>query len=157
MKIINTIFLLIILCSCQQNHKNALINNVNLFVGTTEQRHTFPVATMPTGMLQVSPNTRLKSWDRFGWYHYSDSISLKAIEMARLPIAYAGIFSINTAFLLQIYAQQFVPENIARILFSSESLFALLGSILSLNEKFFKAMDRFSAYFICTTFYTNNQ
>lgn len=65
----------------------------------------------------------------------TESISLEAIQMAWLPIAYAGIFSISIAFTLQIYAQRFVPANIAGILFSSEALFALLGGILILNEK----------------------
>lgn len=64
-----------------------------------------------------------------------ETFSLKAIQEAWLPVAYAGFFSIGIAFTLQIYAQQFVPANIAGILFSSEALFALLGGILILNEK----------------------
>ncbi len=65
---------------------------------------------------------------------FNETIELKAIQSAWIPIAYAGIFSVGVAFTLQIYAQRFVPANIAGILFSSEALFALLGGILILNE-----------------------
>ncbi|HOU97649.1 MAG TPA: DMT family transporter [Bacteroidales bacterium] len=64
----------------------------------------------------------------------TESFSFEAIQMAWIPIAYAGIFSIGIAFTLQIYAQRFVPANIAGILFSSEALFALLGGIIILDE-----------------------
>lgn len=66
--------MLVFLYSCQQNNKNLLINEVNPFVGTAEHGHTFPGATMPFGMVQVSPDTRLEGWDGCGGYHYSDSI-----------------------------------------------------------------------------------
>lgn len=66
--------MLVILYSCQQNHKNVLINEVNPFVGTAEHGHTFPGATMPFGMVQVSPDTRLEGWDGCSGYHYSDSV-----------------------------------------------------------------------------------
>ncbi|NSW45171.1 MAG: DMT family transporter [Bacteroidales bacterium] len=65
---------------------------------------------------------------------FTEDISIKAIENAWLPIAYAGIFSVGVAFTLQIYAQRFVPANVAGILFSSEALFAMLGGIFILNE-----------------------
>lgn len=65
----------------------------------------------------------------------TETFSLEAIQMAWLPIAYAGIFSIGIAFTLQMFAQRFVPANVAGILFSSEALFALLGGIVILNEK----------------------
>lgn len=63
-----------------------------------------------------------------------ESPSTGNIIEAWLPLAYAGFLSVGVAFTLQIYAQQYVPANIAGILFSSESLFALLGGILLLNE-----------------------
>ncbi len=51
-----------------------------------------------------------------------------------ISILYAGIFSAGIAFTLQIYAQRFVPSNIAGIVLSSEAVFALLGGMLFLNE-----------------------
>ncbi len=47
---------------------------VNPFIGTGGHGHTFPGATMPFGMVQLSPDTRLDGWDGCGGYHYSDSV-----------------------------------------------------------------------------------
>lgn len=73
-----SVFLLAI--SCQKNtglavakkDKN-LINYVNPFIGTGGHGHTYPGATMPFGMMQLSPDTRLDGWDGCSGYHYSDS------------------------------------------------------------------------------------
>ncbi len=46
---------------------------VNPFVGTGGHGHTYPGATLPHGMVQLSPDTRLEGWDGCGGYHYSDS------------------------------------------------------------------------------------
>jgi predicted alpha-1,2-mannosidase len=46
---------------------------VNPFVGTDAHGHTFPGATTPFGMVQLSPDTRVEGWDACGGYHYSDS------------------------------------------------------------------------------------
>lgn len=46
---------------------------VNPFIGTGGHGHTFPGATVPFGMVQLSPDTRLEGWDGCGGYHYSDS------------------------------------------------------------------------------------
>jgi predicted alpha-1,2-mannosidase len=43
------------------------------FVGTGGHGHTFPGALMPFGMVQLSPDTRLRGWDGCSGYHYSDS------------------------------------------------------------------------------------
>ncbi len=48
---------------------------VNPFIGTGGHGHTFPGATLPFGMVQLSPDTRIDgSWDGCGGYHFSDSI-----------------------------------------------------------------------------------
>ncbi|MGA0434243.1 MAG: GH92 family glycosyl hydrolase [Flavobacteriales bacterium] len=47
---------------------------VNPFIGTGGHGHTYPGATSPFGMVQLSPDTRLTGWDGCGGYHYSDSI-----------------------------------------------------------------------------------
>src|SRR6476620_718330 len=46
---------------------------VNPFIGTGGHGHTYPGATMPHGMVQLSPDTRLEGWDGCGGYHYSDN------------------------------------------------------------------------------------
>ena len=50
-----------------------LINYVNPFIGTGGHGHTYPGATMPFGMMQLSPDTRLEGWDGCSGYHYSDA------------------------------------------------------------------------------------
>lgn len=51
----------------------ALTNYVNTFIGTGGHGHTYPGATLPFGMMQLSPDTRLEGWDGCSGYHYSDS------------------------------------------------------------------------------------
>ena len=53
----------------QQN----FVQYVNPFIGTGGHGHTYPGATLPHGMVQLSPDTRLEGWDGCGGYHYSDS------------------------------------------------------------------------------------
>jgi putative alpha-1,2-mannosidase len=45
-------------------------------VGTAEHGHVYPGATVPFGMVQLSPDTRLSSWDGCSGYHYSDKTIL---------------------------------------------------------------------------------
>ena len=47
---------------------------VNPFIGTDAHGHTYPGATAPFGMVQLSPDTRLEGWDGCSGYHYSDSL-----------------------------------------------------------------------------------
>ncbi len=47
---------------------------VNPFIGTGGHGHTYPGASAPFGMMQLSPDTRLEGWDGCSGYHYSDSI-----------------------------------------------------------------------------------
>lgn len=46
---------------------------VNPFIGTGGHGHTFPGVTLPNGMVQISPDTRMSGWDACSGYHYSDS------------------------------------------------------------------------------------
>jgi predicted alpha-1,2-mannosidase len=72
----NTLSLLIFLCSAfcfsQQISSEKLTSFVNPFIGTGGHGHTYPGATMPFGMMQLSPDTRLEGWDGCSGYHYSD-------------------------------------------------------------------------------------
>lgn len=47
---------------------------VNPFIGTGGHGHTYPGATTPFGMVQLSPDTRLDGWDGCSGYHYTDSV-----------------------------------------------------------------------------------
>jgi len=69
-----TLFLALIfsLQAVAQNNTNysALVNP---FIGTGGHGHTYPGASMPFGMMQLSPDTRLDGWDGCSGYHYSDN------------------------------------------------------------------------------------
>lgn len=46
---------------------------VDPFIGTGAHGHTYPGASAPYGMVQLSPDTRQGNWDACSGYHYSDS------------------------------------------------------------------------------------
>ncbi|MFT3733425.1 MAG: hypothetical protein QM776_00010 [Rhodocyclaceae bacterium] len=58
---------------CSQTNK---LDLVNPFIGTGGHGHTFPGATVPYGMVQLSPDTRLNGWDACSGYHFSDDAIL---------------------------------------------------------------------------------
>ncbi|MGC4129378.1 MAG: GH92 family glycosyl hydrolase [Bergeyella sp.] len=63
-------FFIVLLFSAQNYHQY-----VNPLIGTGGHGHTFPGATVPFGMVQLSPDTRIDgSWDGASGYHYSDSV-----------------------------------------------------------------------------------
>ncbi|TDX09891.1 GH92 family glycosyl hydrolase [Flavobacterium sp. S87F.05.LMB.W.Kidney.N] len=70
----------IFIASCKINvdknkHQQSFATNyVDPFIGTGGHGHTYPGATVPFGMLQVSPDNGISSWDWCSGYHYSDSI-----------------------------------------------------------------------------------
>jgi predicted alpha-1,2-mannosidase len=47
--------------------------DVNIFIGTGGHGHTYPGATVPFGMVQLSPDTYNEDWDWCSGYHYSDN------------------------------------------------------------------------------------
>ena len=72
--------LMILFCACKKEttlvsakKDKALISYVNPFIGTGGHGHTFPGVTLPFGMIQLSPDTRLDGWDGCSGYHYSDN------------------------------------------------------------------------------------
>jgi predicted alpha-1,2-mannosidase len=56
--------------------QRSLTSLVNPFVGTAKNGHTYPGASLPFGMVQLSPDTRTEGWDACSGYHYSDSTIL---------------------------------------------------------------------------------
>ena len=59
-----------------QAKNDSITKHVNPFIGTGGHGHTYPGATVPFGMLQVSPVNGKSSWDWCSGYHYSDSIAV---------------------------------------------------------------------------------
>ncbi|WP_421763050.1 GH92 family glycosyl hydrolase [Ekhidna sp.] len=74
MKSCQWFLLCLIFFSCTEQSPKNPFEHVNPFIGTGGHGHTFPGATMPFGMVQLSPDTRLEGWDGCSGYHYSDSI-----------------------------------------------------------------------------------
>src|ERR1700685_431706 len=50
-----------------------LTQHVKIAIGTGGHGHTYPGATVPFGMVQLSPDTYNDGWDWCSGYHYSDS------------------------------------------------------------------------------------
>ena len=63
---------LITIVSCSNSSSKDLTKYVDPFIGTDGHGHTFPGATVPFGMVQISPDTRMENWDGSSGYHYSD-------------------------------------------------------------------------------------
>jgi predicted alpha-1,2-mannosidase len=68
---ISAIFLLSLLSLHAQRDYAALVNP---FIGTGGHGHTYPGASVPFGMMQLSPDTRMADWDGSSGYHYSDTL-----------------------------------------------------------------------------------
>jgi len=75
-KQISLLFILVfvIISGCTKTENKLPVDYVDPFIGTGGHGHTFPGATVPFGMVQLSPDTRLEGWDGCSGYHYSDTI-----------------------------------------------------------------------------------
>ncbi|MDI1316748.1 GH92 family glycosyl hydrolase [Flavobacterium sp.] len=70
-KTLSALFLLYTTLSLSQNYHQY----VNPMIGTGGHGHTYPGATVPFGMVQLSPDTRIDgSWDGCSGYHFSDNV-----------------------------------------------------------------------------------
>ncbi len=79
-----------------------LIQFVDPMIGTDGHAHTFPGATLPFGMVQLSPSNDFKEWDWCSGYHYSDTI-LKGF--AHTHISGAGLAALGDILLMPTYGQ----------------------------------------------------
>ncbi len=72
--------MLLALAACSTQPKADYVtdpaNYVDPFIGTGGHGHTFPGATVPFGMVQFSPDTRMNDWDGCSGYHTSDNTIL---------------------------------------------------------------------------------
>lgn len=67
------VLLLVVLMGCSGRQPDKDYTKwVDPMIGTGGHGHTFPGATVPFGMVQVSPDTRWEDWDGSSGYHYSD-------------------------------------------------------------------------------------
>ncbi len=73
MKFIDSILLILVMIVVASAQSDPA-RYVNPFIGTGGHGHTFPGATVPFGLVQLSPDTREDNWDGSSGYHYSDSV-----------------------------------------------------------------------------------
>jgi len=64
---------LLIGCTVEAVEEVSHISKVNPFIGTGGKGHTYPGATVPFGMVQLSPDNGISGWDRISGYFYEDS------------------------------------------------------------------------------------
>ncbi len=64
----------------------------------------------------------------------TETITLQGLSGAFIPICYGGLFSVGIAYTLQVVAQRHAHPAHAAILLSLESVFAVVGGWLLLNE-----------------------
>jgi predicted alpha-1,2-mannosidase len=67
------LFLVFFAISCHKEEQTtkSLSDYVNPFIGTGAHGHTYPGATTPFGMIQLSPDNGVGGWDWCSGYHYS--------------------------------------------------------------------------------------
>jgi predicted alpha-1,2-mannosidase len=63
--------LVLLLLAVQQLCAQKLTDKVNVFLGTGGHGHVYPGATVPFGMVQLSPDNGKNGWDWCSGYHYS--------------------------------------------------------------------------------------
>ncbi len=63
-----------------------------------------------------------------------ESINIKSLVACKIPLLYAGILTCGVAYTLQIYGQKYTLPVIASLIFSLESVFAVIGGAFILGE-----------------------
>jgi len=63
-----------------------------------------------------------------------ETITLRAIEQAIVPLLYGGICSVGIAYTLQVIGQKNAKPSHAAIILSMESVFATIGGLIILHE-----------------------
>lgn len=81
------VVLFISISAWPQSKQAALIESVNPFIGTAASGNTFPGATLPFGMVQISPDTRDD-----GWYRYSDG-TIRGFSLTHISGAGCSIYA----------------------------------------------------------------
>lgn len=104
---------------CSNNKDAKFTGFVDPFIGTGGQGHTFPGASLPFGMVQLSPSTRLAEKDGFIGYHYSDDTvyGFSHIHLSRKSqVNYGDILLMPTVGRVNI--RQGTTENTESVYFS---------------------------------------
>ncbi|MBS9767776.1 MAG: GH92 family glycosyl hydrolase [Flavobacteriaceae bacterium] len=102
------IALLLVSCiSCKNDAKKntkeevtkPLTSYIDPFIGTAGHGHTYPGATVPFGMLQVSPVNGISKWDWCSGYHYTDDVM---VGFGHLTLSGTGIGDLNDVLMMPV-------------------------------------------------------
>jgi len=85
----------------------ALTPFVNPFIGTGGHGHTYPGPSLPFGMIQPGPDTRLTGWDSCAGYHYSDT---KIIGFSHTHLSGTGIPDYGDVLLMPVGRDLYTPD-----------------------------------------------
>ncbi len=132
-------FLALLILGCSQMPDDPL-KLADPMIGTDGTGHTFPGATTPFGMVQLSPSNDFKSWAWCSGYHYTDSV-LKGF--AHNHISGAGLSGLGDILLMPATGDIRVnpgseerPETGYRSRFSHDNEFASPGYYRVLLEDY---------------------
>lgn len=107
---------LILLYNCSSNTLEhvKLTSYVNPFIGTAGPGNTYPGATVPYGMVQLSPDIGIPGWDRIAGYFYKDSIITGFSHMHLSGTGAGDLYDIlvmptNSRFTNRIKSNNFMP------------------------------------------------
>ena len=85
---------------------------VNPFIGTGGHGHTWPGATLPFGMVQLSPDTRTdQSWDGCGGYHFNDTL---IYGFSHTHLSGTGVSDFGDILLMPVSGKVDPPELMGR-------------------------------------------
>ena len=101
-------------CGLHKKGEIQLTDYVNPFIGTAGPGNTYPGATVPFGMVQLSPDIGIPGWDRIAGYNYKDSI-ISGFSHMHLSGTGAGdlydilVMPTNSRFTKRIKDNNFIP------------------------------------------------
>jgi len=118
-KSIYILFVVVFFYACNTKKQDTsdavtLTSYVNPFIGTDGPGNTYPGATVPFGMVQLSPDIGIPGWDRIAGYFYQDSI-ISGFSHTHLTGTGAGdmydilVMPSNSRFSKRIEANNFRP------------------------------------------------
>jgi len=125
--ILSIFMFLIAIYGCENRNivnSESAYNLVNPFIGTGGHGHTYPGATLPFGMVQLSPDTRLDGWDGCSGYHYTDSV---IYGFSHTHLSWTGVSDYGDILLMpfqsnkKITVQHLLDHNVTPSKFNKET------------------------------------
>ena len=99
--------------SCARK-ETRLVDYVCPMVGTDFTGHTFPGAAAPFGMVQLSPDTRMDTWEGCSGYHYSDDT---IIGFSHTHLSGTGVLDYGDVLLMPV--TRYEADSLDRRLYQS--------------------------------------